>query len=103
CSRAHWSAISFNSPCASDSARIQTSGVERLAHALQRLVVRLGQENQRGQRTDQCEKHVALCIPHVALRAEKCVCATSAQHSSPPFEQLIKCAEGQRHADTGKT
>ena len=53
-------------------------------------------------RSDECEEHVPLRVPGIALRAEKIIRRIAREHGSPSLEELVTRAEGQAHADHEK-
>lgn len=57
-----------------------------------------GQKEQTDTSSDQSKQHIGLGVPDIALGAEKCFRSFVRQQGNPPFDQLVKSADGQ--ADT---
>jgi putative lipoic acid-binding regulatory protein len=61
-------------------------------------VMPAAQQQLRGKRAGQREKHVPLGVPDVALGGEKLVRVGTDQQRRPPFDQFVERADRQRHA-----
>ena len=63
------------------------------------LVVQFRQQDERDDRTDQAQEHVALCIPDIALCSEEGLRVGRIGKGSQPFDDFVQRRKSERHGD----
>ena len=65
----------------------------------ERAVVKVGKKNKRGDCANQSHQHIGLCVPHIALTADKIIRGRAGEQGGPPFDEFVEGAESEADCD----